>query len=218
MDPPSPLTANVIIEWPHTLNDLVDFYAEEPYENIETTKSHAFPGNENDNTSQNNNDEVLNASFISDTGEFMDVKMSVIDKDTPIYQVCENDEQFNKNCNCENLESTSITSDNIEEQMNQPVPIEPLDMNDSLGESIIKEIADRKKEKTKHHEEDFQADFKNDIKNPHTKKAAVKLLIESFGNLLSDSKFLSWLANKLDYFPSRLKTLIDNHEKSFSPT
>ena len=105
--------------------------------------------------------------------------------------------------------------------MNQPVPIEPLDMNDSLGESIIKEIADRKKEKTKHHEEDFQAliikKIKDDIKNPHAKKAAVKLLIESFGNLLSDNKFLSWLANKLDHFPSRLKTLIDNHEKVFLP-
>ena len=75
---------------------------------------------------------------------------------TPIHQVCENDEQFNKNCDYENLESTSITFD-TEEQMNQPVPIEPLDMNDSLRESIIEEIADRKKEKTKHHEEDFQA-------------------------------------------------------------
>ena len=30
-------------------------------------------------------------------------------------------------------------------------------MNDRLGESIIKEITDRKKEKTKHHEENFQA-------------------------------------------------------------
>ena len=60
--------------------------------------------------------------------------------------------------------------------MNQP--------NDSLGESIIKEIADRKKEKTKHHEEDVQAliikKIKDDIKNPHTEKAAVKLLIKSF--------------------------------------
>ena len=54
--------------------------------------------------------------------------------------------------------------------------------------------------------------IKNDIKNPHTEKAAVKLLIKSFGNLLSDPKFLSWLANKLDYFQSRrLKTLLDNH-------
>ena len=40
--------------------------------------------------------------------------------------------------------------------MNLPIPTEPLDMNDSLGESIIKEIADRKKDKTKHHEEHFQ--------------------------------------------------------------
>ena len=29
-------------------------------------------------------------------------------------------------------------------------------MNDRLGESIIKEITDRKKEKTKHNEENFQ--------------------------------------------------------------
>ena len=41
--------------------------------------------------------------------------------------------------------------------MNQSILIEPLDMNDRLGESIIKEITDRKKEKAKHHEENFQA-------------------------------------------------------------
>ena len=44
------------------------------------------------------------------------------------------------------------------------------------------------------------------------------MLIESFGNLLSDNKFLSWLANKLDYFLSRLKTLIDNQEKVLLPS
>ena len=43
--------------------------------------------------------------------------------------------------------------------MNQPIPVEPLDMNDIVGESVIKEIVDRKKEKTKHHKEDFQALF-----------------------------------------------------------
>ena len=75
-------------------NNLVDLSAEEPYENVETTKSHVFRVNENDNASQNDNDEILNASFISDTGEVMNVKMSIIDKGTPIYQVCENDEQF----------------------------------------------------------------------------------------------------------------------------
>ena len=57
-------------------NNLVDLSAEEPYENVETTKSHVFRVNENDNASQNDNDEILNASFISDTGEVMDVKIS----------------------------------------------------------------------------------------------------------------------------------------------
>ena len=82
--------------------------------------------NENDNASQNNNDELLNAFIISDTGEVMDVKISVIDKDTPIYQFSENDEHFHKNFNYENLESISIVFDDIEELMNQPIPIEPL--------------------------------------------------------------------------------------------
>ena len=40
----------------NTFNDLVDFNSEEPYENVETTTSHAFPLNENDNVSQNSND------------------------------------------------------------------------------------------------------------------------------------------------------------------
>ena len=106
--------------------------------------------------------------------------------------------------------------------MKQPIPIEPLDMNESLGESITKERAVREKEKTKNHEEDFPALIikKNQgwYQKSTYKKAAVVLLIESFGNLLSGNKFLSWLANELDYFPSRLKTLlIHNHEKIFLP-
>ena len=62
-------------------------------------------------------------------------KCLIIHKDTPIYQVCENDEQINKNCNYENLEPTSNSFEDIEEQMNQPIPIEPPDLNDSLGEN-----------------------------------------------------------------------------------
>ena len=53
-------------------------------------------------------------------------------------------------------------------------------------ESIIKEIADRKKEKTKHHEEHLQAliikKTNDDIKNLQTKKTAAKLLMGSLGN------------------------------------
>ena len=43
----------------NTFNYLFDFNAEEPYRNGETTRRHAFPVNENDNASQNDNDECL---------------------------------------------------------------------------------------------------------------------------------------------------------------
>ena len=38
----------------NTFNDLVDFNAKDPYEKIETTTSHSFAVNENDNIYQNN--------------------------------------------------------------------------------------------------------------------------------------------------------------------
>ena len=72
-------------------------------------------------------------------------------------------------------------------------------MIDSLVDSIIKEIADRKKEKRKHHEEDFQTliiKLKDDIKNRHTKQPSVKLLIESFGTYSPTTNFYhGWQIN-----------------------
>ena len=84
--------------------------------------------------------------------------------------------------------------------MNPPIPIEPLDLIDSLVDSIIKEIADRNKEKRKHHEEDFQIliiiKIKDDIKNRHTKQPAVKLSMESFGTYSPRTNFYhGWQIN-----------------------
>ena len=36
------------------------------------------------------------------------------------------------------------------------------------------------------------------------REPTVKLLIETFGDLLSDTKFIRWLVSKLDYYPNRL--------------
>ena len=40
----------------------------------------------------NKNEEMMNASFVYENGEVIDLNNSVIDKDTPIYQVLESDE------------------------------------------------------------------------------------------------------------------------------
>ena len=56
------------------------------------------------------------------------------------------------------------------------------------------------------------------ISKIHIQKSSSSTVNRIFWKLTLDNKFLSWLANKLDYFPSRLKTLktlIDSHEKVF---
>lgn len=40
----------------------------------------------------NNNLEIMNASFVSENGEVINLNISIIDKDTSIYQVLESDE------------------------------------------------------------------------------------------------------------------------------
>lgn len=40
----------------------------------------------------NKNEEMMNASFVYENGEVIDLNNSVIDKDTPIYQVLESGE------------------------------------------------------------------------------------------------------------------------------
>lgn len=68
---------------------------------------------------------------------------------------------------------------------------------------MIKEITERKKEKSKCWEEDFRTliirKVKQDLKIRITTESEVKLLIDKFGDLISDAKFLAWLASKLDY-------------------
>lgn len=40
---------------------------------------------------ENNNEETINASFVSENGEVINLNVSIMDKDTPIYKVLESD-------------------------------------------------------------------------------------------------------------------------------
>ena len=88
-----------------------------------------------------------------------------------------------------------------------------------MSESIEKEIEEKKRRATKGHEEEFQTLIVNKIKEDprkHNKKeSALTLLIETFGDFIHDHKFISWLSSKLDYYPGRLKSLINNTRKVF---
>ena len=59
--------------------------------------------------------------------------------------------------------------------------------------------------------------MKQDLKNIITREPAVKLLTQTFGDLVSDAKFMAWLSSKLGYYPNRSLTLINDYKKVFVP-
>ena len=56
---------------------------------------------------------------------------------------------------------------------------------------------------------------RQNLKNKTTGESAVKLLTETFGDLIYDPKFMAWLARKPDYYPVRIITIISNYKKAF---
>ena len=88
-------------------------------------------------------------------------------------------------------------------------------------ESIICNI---KKIKSEHHyekkiTENLILKLKRDLKSK--KAEAVEFIKDSFGDMLDDKDFLSWLSKKLEYKPNRLKSLLQdkahNIRKSLQP-
>ena len=59
----------------------------------------------------NNNEEIMNALFVKENGKITDINNSVIDKNTPIYQVLDRDEFPNEISRRENTESITINLD-----------------------------------------------------------------------------------------------------------
>lgn len=59
----------------------------------------------------NKNEEMMNGSFVYENGEVIDLNNSVIDKDTPIYQVLDRDEFAKEISRQENIEYIAISLD-----------------------------------------------------------------------------------------------------------
>ena len=49
------------------------------------------------------------------------------------------------------------------------------------------------------------------------RRISLTLLIENIGNFIHNHKFISWLSSKLNYYPGRLNSLINNTTKVFVP-
>ena len=59
--------------------------------------------------------------------------------------------------------------------------------------------------------------IKEDLRKHGKIESALALLIETFDNFIHDHKFIFWSSSKLDYYPGRLKYLINNTKKVSAP-
>ena len=83
-------------------------FVESVIETMETTNE----------SEDNNNEEIIDALIVSENGDVIDLNISVIDKDTPIYQILVSD-KLPKGILQESLESTINNLDETEQQIIQ---------------------------------------------------------------------------------------------------
>ena len=138
------------------------------------------------------NEEILNASFTSETGESSEVNMSVIDKD--IWRLLDQ-------------KILNLQASVLKDYSHNPIFIEHNESVDCLSENNKKEIEEKERQTTKGYEEEFQALIINkikDLRKQDKRESALSLLIETFGDFIHAHKFISWLSSKLDYYPIKI--------------
>ena len=151
------------------------------------------------------NEEILNTSFTSETGESSEVSISVIDKD--IWRLLDQ-------------KILNLQASVLRDYSNNPIFIEHNESVDCLSENNKKEIEEKERQTTKGYEAEFRALIINkikDLRKQDKRESALSLLIETFGDFIHAHKFISWLSSKLDNYPRRLKSLINNTKRVFVP-
>ena len=143
--------------------------------------------------------DVLEASFISDDGRCIELNISLIDEETPIYEVFEPE-----------IESTTLPPLHLTPQSPISSGGDPQISNNN--DTLINEIEQYAKLRDYDCEKIFLDNILSklevDLKSEEERKSTGTFLRETFGELLSDNNFLLWLSRKLGYRAARLGDII----------
>lgn len=66
-------------------------------------------------------------------------------------------------------------------------------------------------------QEKLSEKLKNDLKESETRNFTASSLCETFGNLALGCQFLTWLCHKIDYYHSRLLSIVKNFNCQYKP-
>ena len=179
---------------------------------------------------------MIEVSFLSDDGTVLDLSMSIVDANTPIYEVFQPNEVY---------DSTMIQSENTAEVVDRDVSPEVLSSdatanngqnkepvtcsddltvnnNQSYYDNILKELMSKAGERDTKFEQAFLnkilTGIETNLRSRDKKKAAANFLCVTLGDdLINDNNFLRWLSKKLHYKLVRLLDILANRDKTFEP-
>ena len=218
-------TVSDLIEPEQLLNDRID-------ENLETPTMLMFPDN-------------LNASFVSNNGEVLDLNLSIIDTVTPIYEVSaietisdtfenttpdtplilgfspiKGSGSVNHRLECE---STDLEEHGDVSLTGHTDDASGLDSSNQATNFIaeLKSLGDRKRT----YEALFSdrlvnkvlSDMRSYKKNRDAHSDAVKYIQQMFPDLIDDQYFIQWLANKIGTRSHRLSELLKEKDRTWKP-
>ena len=173
-------------------------------------------------TFDNDTVDMMNVSILSSDGStVIEQTMGLVDKETPIFEVFEPDQNQGP------LESTVASAHPGDSVVSIPkdIPLNENNLDDTdLGDdqfNFLQDLENRVKQRENDHEALFRNKVFNklriDIKSRTAKRSTAKFLYECFGDSLTDYSFVCWLAKKLELKPCRSKEIMKNAHKELAP-
>ena len=146
---------------------------------------------------------ISNLSFISNDGNILEIEMTEIENETPIYEVFE--QPFT-------IPTSPVHETNHDNELNESNNLS--NVNLELAEEHIRMAEKRENTFEKSFKERVLLKIKSYLRNRFYKQSTAKFLYETFAaEMLHDDNFLCWLAKRLDYKTYRLRNILSSYKQ-----
>ena len=147
--------------------------------------------------------DIESVSFISNGGNIVEIEMTEIENESPIYEVFE--QPFT-------IPTSPVHETNQDNELNESNNLS--NVNLELAEELIRMAEKRENTFEKSFKERVLLKIKSDLRNRFYKQSSAKFLHETFAaEMLHDDNFLSWLAKRLVYKTYWLRNILSSYKQ-----
>ena len=169
----------------------------------------------------------LNVSIISDDGIALEQSMSMIDFETPIFEMYDTvlSQDAAEAAYSDDQQRTDTLDGNVEIDIEMPIIQPSCDLEypaDDIHEDIQIDIVEELLQREQNREEIYEQLFKDKVlkkmqvalKTRHFRHATAKYLHDAFGDTLNDNQFIHWLARKLELRSCRMRDIMNGSHRT----